>query len=86
MLNLLKAGCLLIYGLALAAFFGHLPGAVGHALQTLALVFGVVHVLEVVVMYPKVRLYPGPLAMSIVLTLLFGLLHWMPLAQQNKRK
>ena len=86
MLNVMKAGCLLIYGLAIAAFFGQWPGAVGNAMQMTALVFLVVHVLELIVAFDRVRLYKGPLAASVVLTLLFGLLHWMPLAKQNKGK
>ena len=36
-------------------------------------------------MYKHVRLYRGPLAASVVLTLLFGLLHWKPLADQAAR-
>ena len=33
-----------------------------------------------ILMFDKVRLYRGPLAVSILLTLLFGLLHWKPLS------
>jgi hypothetical protein len=32
-----------------------------------------------------VRLYKGPLAVSIILTLLFGFLHWKPLADARAR-
>jgi len=45
----------------------------------------VIHALEIVVMFKQVRLYRGPLAVSMLLTLLFGLLHWKPLADEQKR-
>ncbi len=85
MFNAMKASCLLLYGLAIAAYCGQWPGAVGNAMQMLALVFVVVHVIELITFFDKVRLYKGPLAISVVLTLLFGLLHWVPLAKQNKK-
>ena len=34
-------------------------------------------------MFKHVRKYRGPLAVSVLLTLLFGLLHWKPLAQRR---
>jgi hypothetical protein len=40
------------------------------------------HGVELVFMFKHVRLYQGPLAVSVALTLLFGLLHWRPLAQR----
>jgi hypothetical protein len=36
-------------------------------------------------MFRHVRLYKGPVAVSILLTLLFGLLHWKPLADARAR-
>jgi hypothetical protein len=36
-------------------------------------------------MFRHVRLYKGSLAVSIILTLLFGLLHWKPLADARAR-
>lgn len=35
-------------------------------------------------MFKQVRLYHGPLAVSMLLTLLFGLLKWKPLADAQK--
>jgi hypothetical protein len=46
-----------------------------------ALVLLLIHALEVLFAFKHVRLYKGPLAISVVLTLLFGLLHWRPLAR-----
>lgn len=44
-----------------------------------------IHALEVLFAFKHVRLYKGPLAVSVVLTLLFGLLHWKPLAQASAK-
>lgn len=80
-LNILKAACLGVYFLALAGLVGLLPAAVAATVQQLAWVLLLIHALELVVMFKYVRLYRGSLAASVVLTLLFGLLHWRPLAK-----
>ena len=80
MLTLLKAGCLVIYAMSMAGLVGLLPAALASTMQTLALALLAIHALETLVMFRHVRLYPGPLAISVILTLLFGLLHWKPLA------
>ena len=51
-----------------------------------ALVLLLIHVLEVLFAFKLVRLYKGPLAVSVLLTLLFGLLHWKPLAQASAKE
>ena len=84
MLLVLKAACLAIYALALASFAGYLPGEVSATMQMIAAVFLAVHALELVFVFRYVRLHRGSLAASILLTLLFGVLHWMPLARQRK--
>ncbi|MDP1999961.1 MAG: hypothetical protein Q8K22_10260 [Rhodoferax sp.] len=80
-LTVLKAACLSAYLLALAGLAGLLPAAMAATVQQLALVLLLVHAVELVVMFKHVRLYRGSLAASVILTLLFGLLHWRPLAQ-----
>ncbi len=55
-------------------------------LQYAAVVLLSVHGLEAVLMFRHVRLYRGSLGTSIVLTLLFGLLHWKPLADAAKQQ
>lgn len=82
---LLKAACLAVYGLALAGLAGLLPAGLAGTMQNIALALLVIHALEIVVMFKHVRLYRGPLAVSMLLTLLFGLLHWKPLADAQKR-
>jgi len=87
MLFMLKAACLVIYGLALAGAAGVLSsGGLSGAMQITAAAFLGIHVLELVFMFRKVRLYRGSLAVSVLLTLLFGVLHWMPLANAQTRE
>jgi uncharacterized protein YhhL (DUF1145 family) len=85
MINLLKAGCIALYLLALASLVVVFPNGAGPVIQTLALAFLAVHVLEMLIAFKHIKSYPGPLSTSIVLALLFGLLHWMPLAKANQQ-
>lgn len=81
LLTLLKAACLALYALALAGFAGLLPNGLAIVLQMLAAVFLIVHALELVVAFKHVRRYRGSLAGSVLQTLLFGVLHWVPIAR-----
>jgi hypothetical protein len=78
---LLRAACIAAYVLALASLGGFLPEGLFSRVQLIAVVLLALHVLELVFMFKYVRLYRGSLAVSVVLTLLFGLLHWLPLAR-----
>jgi len=78
----LKLTCLAIYALALASLAGWLPDALGGALQIVALILLTLHLLELPFVLPYLRLYRGPLAVSVLLTVLFGLLHWAPLTRK----
>lgn len=82
MMFALKVQCLLLYVLGLADWLGVWP--YGAAAVAAALVLAV-HALEAVLAFRHVRLYRGPLFVSLLLTLLFGLLHVMPLARQARR-
>ena len=82
--TLLKFGCLCLYAGALAGLAGWLPPTLaGFALplRNIVALMLLVHVLELAPAFPYVRRYPGSLATSIVLALLFGVLHWLPLKQ-----
>jgi hypothetical protein len=81
MSTLLKGSCLTIYLLALVGIFIELP--FGLALRYVAVILLSAHVLEILVAFKSVRLYKGSLVASIALTLLFGFLHWMPLAREK---
>ena len=86
MKNFSKSVCLMIYALALASFAVDFPPGLATTVQYGALGLLIIHAIEVVVCFKYVKLYEGPLATSIVLTLLFGLLHWKPLANAEARK
>lgn len=82
----LKLACLLVYLLALGKLAGlRLPDVLA-PLPYVALAIVLAHVAELAIFFRHVRLYRGPLASSIVLTLLFGLLHWKPLADAQARE
>jgi uncharacterized membrane protein HdeD (DUF308 family) len=83
---LLKLACLLVYLLALAKLAGLVPPDVMAHTPTIALAILVAHVAELMFFFRHVRLYRGPLAVSVLLTLLFGLLHWKPLADAQARE
>ena len=76
--TLLRAACLALYAAGLAAAAGLLPPALS-VLATVAALLLAAHVVECVAMFGVLRRYPGSLAASIGLTLLFGMLHWLPL-------
>lgn len=76
-----RAALLTLYTLALAALFFPLPGDAGPAVQRIALITIAIHVLELCFVFKHVRAYAGPLSSSVALTLLFGLLHWLPIAR-----
>jgi hypothetical protein len=85
MMFAMKAFCLALYLGVAASFAIDLPTAMVMPLRMLAAGFLVVHVLEAVIFIRHVRLYQGSLAVSLILTLLFGLLHWKPLVAANRR-
>jgi len=77
----LKAACLAIYLLAIVGVLGVLPPGAASILQKVAVILLAAHVLELLFAFKSVKRYQGPLIDSIALTLLFGLLHWKPLAR-----
>jgi hypothetical protein len=76
---------LALYAATLAGLAGLLSADVSAWLLKLSLVIVAAHVLETVFCMRYLRLYRGSLAASILLTLLFGLLHWKPLADEAAR-
>jgi uncharacterized protein YhhL (DUF1145 family) len=77
----LKAAILAVYLLAIVGAFGVLPAGITSIVQKAALILLAAHALELLFAYKSVQRYRGPLVDSIALTLLFGLLHWKPLAK-----
>ena len=84
MFLILKIGCVAAYALALAGLAGLINNELASRMLSVAAVLLTLHVLELIFMFRHVRKYHGPLLVSVLLTLLFGLLHWKPLADRRK--
>jgi hypothetical protein len=86
MINTLLRGLLAAtYLLALVSLFVALPMHAAPMMQKLALILLGVHVLECLLAFKHIKRYSGPLWVSLALSLLFGLLHWMPLARAARQ-
>ena len=83
--TLLKGGCAAVYLLALVSLAWTFPMGAGPILQKLALILLLVHAVEAIFVFKYIKTYAGPLWVSVVLALLFGLLHWMPLAKAQHK-
>lgn len=72
---------LVVYGVAACSYLTALPLSpdVIHGVRIVAAVLLAVHLVEGVVCFKKVALHKGPLFDSVLLTLLFGVLHWKPM-------
>ena len=81
---LLKLLCIGVYVLGVTSAVGLLPAAWSFW-KTIAAVLLLAHLLEIIVMFKYVKRYRGSLGASLVLTLLFGFLHWKPLMQAKER-
>ena len=82
----IKALLLATYALAIVSLFTTLPFGAGPLLRNASLLLLVIHLLELVVAFKHVKLYRGALATSVTLTMLYGLLHWKPLADAQAHK
>ena len=81
----MKIACLVAYALGLAGLSGLVHGPLASAGEILSIVLLGVHALELLFAFRFLGRYRGPFALSVVLSLLFGVLHWAPLARQSKR-
>lgn len=84
--NFSRSVCLLVYALAIASYAVSFSDGVATTVRYGALILLVAHAIEVVVCFKYLKLYKGSIAASIGLTLLFGLLHWKPLANAAARQ
>jgi len=80
---LLTVGCAVIYVHALAGAVGLLPGRLATTMEVATIALLAVHGQELIFVFGKLPLYRGSLAGSILLTVLFGLLHWEPSAEAH---
>lgn len=76
---LLRALCLLAYGAAIAKLAGLLPAGSFDRAPLVAAVLLFLHAAELLMVFKHLGRYAGGLGMSVVLTLLFGVLHWKAL-------
>ena len=83
-MTILKSLLLAVYLTALVAVTGLIQFPFSALVIKLALALLGVHLLELIIMFKHVRRYSGGLPMSMLLTLLFGLLHWKPLMQTKQ--
>lgn len=77
-----KGLLLAIYITATIGGFLMLPERLVAGMRIAALVLLAAHALEILVALKSIKRYPGPLIDSLALTLLFGFLHWKPLARK----
>lgn len=82
----LKANLIGLYLLAILGLVVDLPWHSGAVFQRVAAIVLLVHVLELWFAWRHVKTYRGPLVVSVVLTLLFGLFHWHPLARAARAR
>lgn len=80
----MKIACLVAYALGIAALLGliHGPLASAAAIVTIALLG--LHALELLYAFKFLHRHRGSMGTSVLLALLFGVLHWAPLARQPK--
>ena len=79
----LKIAILIFYVLAAVCMVNPIFGENSQYLVYMAAAILVAHVLEMFVAFKWIKLYSGGLATSLLLTLLFGFMHWLPIKQAN---
>ena len=82
--NLLKLACIVAYAAALATALGWMSNTFGSRMLIVAPVLLGLHVLELALAWKHLGRYRGPFGISVLLALLFGVLHWKPLADVAK--
>jgi hypothetical protein len=81
----MRIACLGAYALGIAAFSGLIHGPLAGAAAIVTLVLIGLHALELLFAYKFLHRYKGSMGTSVVLALLFGVLHWAPLARQQPK-
>ena len=77
-----KIGCIILYAMGIASVAGLLPASYAIVAQAAGVILAI-HVLETIVMFKYLKRYQGSLFVSVLLSLLFGLAHWMPLKKKG---
>jgi 2-hydroxychromene-2-carboxylate isomerase len=82
----LRSGGLVALVTALARLAGWLPATAVPNASWIAAGLLAAHTLEVLLFMKYLRRYCGPLAVSVMLTLVFDVLHWKPLADEQAKR
>jgi uncharacterized protein YhhL (DUF1145 family) len=80
----LKIACLAAYALGLCALAGLVHGPLAAAAAIVTIVLLGIHALELLYAFRFLHRHRGSMAASVVLALLFGVLHWALLARRPK--
>ncbi len=80
----MKIACVVAYVLGAAALLGLIHGPLAAAASIVTIALLGIHALELLYAFRFLHRYPGPMGVSVLLALLFGVLHWAPLARQPK--
>ena len=80
----MKIACLAAYALGIAALFGFIHGPLASVAAMVTIALLGVHALELLYAFKFLHRYRGSMGMSVLLAMLFGVLHWAPLARQPK--
>ncbi|MBN7799065.1 hypothetical protein [Parahaliea mediterranea] len=80
---ILKIGLLAVYLAAAASLVVPVLGPGDIYLQYVALALLAIHALETVFTFQILQRHPGGMAQSVLLCLLFGVVHWAPLKKSG---
>ncbi|MBD2857737.1 hypothetical protein IB286_01875 [Spongiibacter sp. KMU-158] len=84
-MQIAKLLTLLFYVVAVVAWQTSLFGDASPYIYYTALAFPAFHILEIPVAYKYLDRHPGGMAQSILLTVVFGVGHWLPLKKEADR-
>jgi hypothetical protein len=79
----IKLACLVVYALGLAGVAGLIHGPWASAGEILSIALLGIHALELLYAFRFLHRHRGSMAASVLLALLFGILHWGPLARRS---
>ena len=80
----MKIACLVVYALGVAGVVGLVHGPLASGGEILSIVLLGVHALELLFAFRFLHRHKGSMGASVLLALLFGVLHWAPLARQPR--
>ena len=80
----MKFACIVVYALGIAGVVGLVRGPLASAGEILSIVLLGVHALELLFAFKFLHRHKGSMGASVLLALLFGVLHWAPLARQPR--